>query len=413
MVERTRDEEAVMAQFQKSYQYVIVGAGVAAAGAVEGIRAVDPTGTIAVLGAEADPPLYRPDLSKTLWLDADASLEDSALDVEGENVELHLRTTVTSIDPQAHEIELADGTRIGFGKLLLATGASPRTTPLEAGERVAYFRTAADYRTLRAVAEKGAHVAVVGGGYIGGEIASALLQNDVEVTLVLPHGTLQPGMFPPALAKKVTDGFAEKGARLVTGRLAGGSAADGSVSLSLEDGTEITADAAVIGIGVTPTTELAEAAGLEVDDGIVVDENLATSAADVFAAGDVASYPDALLGRRRVEHVDNAETMGKTVGRTMAGESTAYEHTPFFWSDLFDDGYEATGELDTSLTVVEDSSEDGGAEVVQYVRDGSVRGVLLWNTWDSVENAQDLIGRTRESPVEDAQSLHGEITPGG
>lgn len=402
-----------MTQFQESYPYVIVGAGVAAASAVTGIREVDPSGAVAILGAEPDPPVYRPDLSKTLWLDADSTLEGSALDVSGEGVELHTSTTVAAIDPAAHHLELADGTRIGFGRLLLATGSSPRTAGLAPGPRVILYRTSADYRTLRAVAKAGAHVAVVGGGYIGGEIASALLQNDVEVTMVLPHGTVQPGMFPPDLSHEITQKLAARGARMLTGRLAGGQASEDAVALTLEDGQEITADAVVIGIGVTPNTELADGAGLEVADGIVVDELLRTSAEDVFAAGDVASYPDALLGRRRVEHVDNAESMGKAAGRTMAGKETPYEHTPFFWSDLLDDGYEAIGELTADRVLREDASADGSARVVLYGADGHVRGALLWNTWDSVETARDLIAETREHPAASPEDLRGRITPGG
>lgn len=402
-----------MTQFQDSYPYVIVGAGVAAASAVAGIREVDPSGAVAILGAEPDPPVYRPDLSKTLWLDADASLEGSALDVTGEGVELHTSSAVTAIDPAAHRVELADGTRIGFGRLLLATGSSPRTAGLAPGPRVIHYRTSADYRALCAVAGAGAHVAVVGGGYIGGEIASALLQNEVRVTLVLPHGTVQPGMFPPDLSREITQKLAAKGARIITGRLAGGSASGDGVSLALEDGQEITADAVVIGVGVSADTALAEDAGLAVDDGIVVDELLRTSAADVYAAGDNASYPDALLGRRRVEHVDNAESMGRAAGRTMAGEETPYEHTPFFWSDLLEDGYEAIGELDSSHVLLEDVSEDGSARVVLFGADGRVRGALLWNTWDSVGTAEALIAETREHPVADPEELRGRITPGG
>lgn len=402
-----------MTQFQDSYTYVIVGAGVAAASAVAGIREEDGTGSVVVLGAEPDPPVYRPDLSKTLWLDADASLEDAALDVTGEGVELHTSSTVVAIDLDGHRVELADGTRIGFEHLLIATGASPRTGPIAPGPRVIHYRTSADYRALRAMATPGAHVAVVGGGYIGGEIASALLQNDVEVTLVLPHGSVQPGMLPSDLSDRVTRKLAAKGARIVTGRLAGGSEDEDSVALTLEDGGEIIADAVVVGIGVTPNTSLAQETGIEVDDGIVVDELLRTSAADVFAAGDVASYPDALLGRRRVEHVDNAETMGKVAGRAMAGDLTGYEHTPFFWSDLLEDGYEAIGDLDASRVLREDASEDGSAEVVLYGDDGSVRGVLLWNTWDSVDAARELIAETREHPVVGPEDLRGRITPGG
>jgi NADPH-dependent 2,4-dienoyl-CoA reductase/sulfur reductase-like enzyme len=402
-----------MSGIQDRYDYVIVGAGMAAASAAGGIRAVDADGTIAVLGAEADPPLYRPDLSKTLWLEDGATLEDSALVDESSGVDLHLGVEVAAVSPAEHTVTLRDGTTVGYGRLLLATGAQPRTVGLPAGPRVVYFRTAADYRTLRELARPGAHVAVVGGGYIGSEIAAALSQNDVRVTLVLAGALVQEAMFPEGLARHVTGAFTAHGVEIVHGLLAGGEATDTGVTLRLEDGAGLTADAAVIGVGVSPRTRLAEQAGLALDDGIVVDERLRTSAQDVYAAGDVASYPDVRLGRRRVEHADNAEKMGEVVGRVMAGEDTSYGGTPFFWSDLYDDGYEAIGELSTRHAVVEDWKDDGhGAGVVYYLDGGAVRGVLLWNVWDSVPRARELIESSAAEAIGDPESLRGRIPLG-
>ncbi len=400
-----------MAELQESYDYVIVGAGVAGASAVSGIRAVDRTGTVAVLGAEPDPPVYRPDLSKTLWLEDGKTLEGSALLEDAEGVELHTGAEVTALDPAGHSVSLADGSRVGYGRLLLATGAAPRTLGLEPGPRVVYYRTAADYRTLRDLAAPGSHVAVVGDGYIGSEIAAALSQQeDVRVTLVVAADHVQAAMFPEGLARHVTEAFGDHGVEIVHGWLDAGEVSGEGVVLRLEDGTEVRADGAVVGIGVTPQTGLAEEAGLEVDDGIVVDERLRTSAEDVWAAGDVATYPDTRLGRRRVEHVDNAEKMGETAGRAMAGEDTTYDETPMFWSDLFDDGYEAIGELSTRHAVVEDwKDDDHGAGVVYYVDGGAVRGVLLWNVWDSVPKARELIEATASDPVDDPESLRGRI----
>ena len=177
-----------MSDIKESYDYVIVGAGVAAASAVQGIRSQDPSGTIAVLGSEPDKPVYRPALSKDLWLKDDATLEGNSLagDLDDDNaVDLVTDTTVTAIDPGAHVVRLTDGSSVGYGRLLLATGAEPRTLAVEPGPRVVYYRTAADYERLRAFVDAGSRVVVVGGGYIGSEIASALVQNDVAVTLVL------------------------------------------------------------------------------------------------------------------------------------------------------------------------------------------------------------------------------------
>ncbi|HSF37265.1 MAG TPA: FAD-dependent oxidoreductase [Nocardioides sp.] len=405
-----------MSNVEKSYDYVIVGAGVAAASAVKGIRSQDGSGRIAVIGSEPDKPVYRPVLSKDLWLKDDETLEGASLagDLDADDgVDLVTDTTVTELDPSAHVVRLADGSSVGYGKLLLATGAEPRVLAVDPGPRVIYYRTAADYERLRAVATEGSHVAVVGGGYIGSEITSALVQNGVQVTLVLDLEDVQEQMFPRALAATLTKAFADRGVEVVHGSVQGGQEDDGGVRIRLDDGTDIVADAAVIGVGVLPRTGLAEAAGLEVDNGVVVDEHLRTSDPDVYAAGDVASYPDALLGRRRVEHVDHAEKSGEHAGKAMAGADEAYDYTPFFWSDILDYGYEAVGETRSDLDLVEDWKDgEVGTGVVYYLQSGQVRGVLLWNVWDSVDQARAVIAETGKEPVADPESLRGRIPLG-
>lgn len=405
-----------MSNVEKSYDYVIVGAGVAAASAVKGIRSQDGSGRIAVIGSEPDKPVYRPVLSKDLWLKDDETLEGASLagDLDADDgVDLVTDTTVTELDPGAHVVRLADGSSVGYGKLLLATGAEPRVLAVDPGPRVIYYRTAADYERLRAVATEGSHVAVVGGGYIGSEITSALVQNGVQVTLVLDLEDVQEQMFPRALAATLTKAFADRGVEVVHGSVQGGQEDDGGVRIRLGDGTDIVADAAVIGVGVLPRTGLAEAAGLEVDNGVVVDEHLRTSDPDVYAAGDVASYPDALLGRRRVEHVDHAEKSGEHAGKAMAGADEAYDYTPFFWSDILDYGYEAVGETRSDLDLVEDWKDgEVGTGVVYYLQSGQVRGVLLWNVWDSVDQARAVIAETGKEPVADPESLRGRIPLG-
>lgn len=402
-----------MSDAEKTYDYVIVGAGVAAASAVKGIRSRDTSGSIAVLGSEPDEPVYRPVLSKDLWLKDDETLEGASLagDLKDDDaVDLVLDTTVTELDTAAHVVRLADGSTVGYGKLLLATGAEPRVLGVDPGPRVVYYRTTADYRRLRAVAAQGSHVAVVGGGYIGSEIASALVQNGVDVTLVLNRDDVQEQMFPRALAATLTKTFDDRGVTIVRGSVAGGEEDDGGVRIRLDDDSHIVADAAVIGVGVLPRTGLAEAAGLEVDNGIVVDEHLRTSVEDVYAAGDVAAYPDALLGRRRVEHVDHAEKSGELAGKAMAGADDTYDYTPFFWSDIFDHGYEAVGETASTLDVLEDWKDgEVGTGVVYYLKAGQVRGVLLWNVWDSVDKAREVMAETAKELVADPGTLRGRI----
>lgn len=391
------------------WDYVIIGAGVAGANAVTGIRELDREGSVALLGAEPDPPLYRPDLSKELWLEEGRELSGSRLLGEEAPATVRLDTEVSRIDPAAHTVTLADGGEIGYGRLLLATGATPRTLPIRS-DRVVYYRTAEDFRRVREMARDEAHLVVVGGGYIGTEMAAALAQNHIRVTLVTEDDLVLTHMVPEGLARRVTGHFEQNGVELVTGTVQSGESVSDGVALHLDDGRTIEGTGVVVGVGVLPATGLAEEAGLTVHDGIVVDAGLRTSAEDVFAAGDVARYPDSLLGERRVEHVDNAESMGTLAGRVMAGADETYTHTPFFWSDLFDDGYEAIGELTTRLETVEDfGGEDHSAGVVYYLDGGRVRGVLLWNTWDSVPKAQRLIERTAAEPVTDPNSLKGTI----
>lgn len=383
----------------KKFDYVIVGGGVAAAAAVGGIRELDESGSILVLGAEADGPVYRPDLSKTLWLDKDASLDKIQL-LDGQDVELETSLPVTSIDPGAHTVTVQGGAAVTYGKLLLATGSSPRTLDTPDTDRIIYYRTAADYRRLRDLAGEDSPVTIVGGGYIGAEIGSALTQNNVKVTMIFDEDLVQQRLFPKSIAELVTKEFTDRGVRLLTGETVSScGVADDRVAIQVGDGTSIESGAVVVGIGVTPNVGLAEAAGLSTDNGIVVDDHLLSTGADVYAAGDVANYDDALLGRRRVEHVDNAEKMGKQAGRNMAGADEAYDYTPIFWSDVFDFGYEAVGDLDSRLDTVEDWKDDKSAVVVYYLDGDKVRGVLLWNVWDSTGKAREVIVRSNEGKL--------------
>lgn len=394
-----------------SYDYVIVGAGVAAARAIEGIRQHDQTGTIGVFGTEATPPIYRPDLSKTLWLESDHKLEQSYLLPDNLGAEFFFSTEVKAIDPVKHRVTV-ENQEVGYRKLILATGSEPLTLSTSLGERILTYREPADFQKLHELAQPGAHIIVIGGGYIGAELASALNQNETSVTMVMPEKYVQHRLFPADLSHRITKEFIDRGVHIVNGRFAKAESDGKRVTVTLEDQTTIDGHGLVLGVGVKPRTKLAEDAGLTVDNGIVVDEYLQTSAADVYAVGDVASYPDALLGRRRVEHIDNAETMGKTVGATATGHATKYTHTPFFWSDLFDDGYEAVGLLDSRLHTFIDWNDDQTSAVIYYLEEGQVKGVLLWNTWDSVPAATEVIRQTHDAPVENLGELVGRITVG-
>jgi NADPH-dependent 2,4-dienoyl-CoA reductase/sulfur reductase-like enzyme len=377
------------------YDYLIVGGGMVADAAARGIRERDADATIAIVGEEPTVPFPRPALSKRLWTDPGFSFDEAALHTEKHTgATLLLGRRVVSLDVDAHTVGTDDGGSYAYRRLLLATGGHPRRIPgLDPGERVLYFRTLRDYERLRDRASSRPHVVVVGGGYIGSELAAALVQHECRVTLVHADHLLGARMFPTTLARTFQALFVDAGVDVRGGlEVTGGRQRADGVTLELSDGSTLEADAAVVGIGIEPSAEPTADGLTRADDGgIVVDERLATSLADVWAAGDVAEYPDRILGRRRVEHVDNADRMGAAAGRIMAGSDETYDHTPMLYSDVLGHGYEAVGTLDAGLEVVQDPHDDG--LVVYYLDDTEVRGVLLWDCHGGLEAARDLLAR--------------------
>ncbi|MDT0116736.1 FAD-dependent oxidoreductase [Microbacterium sp. PRF11] len=376
------------------FDYLIVGGGMVADTAARGIREIDSDGSIGILSDDVDEPYTRPALSKKLWTDEEFTWEKVPLGtVEATGADVRLRTRATALRPDDGEVDAGDET-FSFGKLLLATGGKPVALPIEDhsdGERALSFRTAEDYRRLRALAKDVDRIAVVGGGYIGSELAAALVQNGVDTVLIHTGAVLGDAVFPAALAERFEKLFRDAGVEIVAGsKVAGGRADAEGVRLELENGDEVRADAVVSGLGIEVATDLAEQAGLSVEDGIVVDAQLRTSSDRVWAAGDVANYPDRLLGRRRVEHVDNANEQGKAAGRNLAGAAEAYTHTPYYYSAVFGIRYEAVGTLDSSLETVEDWI-DAERGVVYYLDDGRVVGVLLWNVEDARDAARAVL----------------------
>ncbi|HEY3550548.1 MAG TPA: FAD/NAD(P)-binding oxidoreductase [Gaiellaceae bacterium] len=366
-------------------KYLIIGAGMTGDMAAKGIREHDSDGSITMIGADPHPPYKRPLLTKGLWQGAP---EEKLWREPAEGLELVTGRRIVSLDLAGHTAADDAGEEYGWEKLLLATGARPREVP--GADGVVWFRTLDDYHHVREIAGEGAHVVVIGGGFIGSELAASLVGNGARVTMLFPEPGIGHRLFPAGLSASVTDYYREKGVDVRAGEMV--SAASGN-RVETQSGLELEADAVVAGLGVIADTELAEAAGLEVNDGIVVDEyGRVPGHDDVFAAGDVARFPVTALGiALRIEHEDHANSHGHAVGANMAGAEAPYEHLPFFYSDLFDLGYEAVGLVDSRLEAVEDWQEPYRKGVVTFVEDGRPRGVLLWNVWDKLDEARDLI----------------------
>ena len=366
-------------------RYLIIGAGMTGDMAAKGIRDHDPEGSITMIGADPHPPYKRPLLTKGLWQGAP---EEKIWREPAEGVELVTGRRIVSVDLVAQTAKNDDGAEYSWEKLLFATGAKPREIP--GADGVIRYRTLDDYHRLRQIAPQGSHVVVIGGGFIGSEIAAGLVGNGCRVTMLFPEPGIGFRLFPLGLSEFVAEYYREKGVEVHAGELV--SSASGS-RVETESGLTLEADAVVAGLGVIPDTELAESAGIETADGILVDEyGRLPGYESVFAAGDVARFPVRALGTTlRIEHEDHANSHGRAVGANMAGADVPYDHLPFFYSDLFDLGYEAVGVVDSRLEVVENWQEPNRKGVVTYVEDGKPRGVLLWNVWDKLDDARELI----------------------
>jgi NADPH-dependent 2,4-dienoyl-CoA reductase/sulfur reductase-like enzyme len=391
------------------FKYVIVGGGMTADSAVRGIREIDPQGTIALFTSEAYPPYNRPPLSKKLW--KGKPLDSIWRNTESLNVVMFLGRTITTIDVGNKTVSDDHGQTHSYEKLLLATGGTPRRLPF-GGEAINYFRTLDDYQRLRLWSEKGTKFAIIGGGFIGSEVAAALAMNGRQVVEIFPEEGLSARIFPPDIMDYIDKYYQEKGVQIMPKHnVTGIDPQESAFVVHARDmagkAVDIPVDGVVAGIGLIPNTQLAEAAGIPVDNGILVDDNLRTGVADIYAAGDVANFEDkVLLERRRVEHEDNANMMGLTAGRNMAGRTDPYRYLPYFYSDMFDIGYEAVGELDAHMQIVADWEEPYKKGVLYYLKYGRVRGVLLWNVWGKVDAARELI---QKAETVNAESLKGKI----
>jgi 3-phenylpropionate/trans-cinnamate dioxygenase ferredoxin reductase subunit len=374
----------------KQVKHLLIGGGMSAAAAANAIREADPQGSILMISAEAEPPYARPPLSKDLWRDGDLRSIWRKLPEDG--FELQLESRAVGLDPGQHLVRDDHGEEYQYARLLLATGGRPRR--LEGADDVSFFRTLEDYRRLRKQADELERFAVIGGGFIGSELAAALAIQGKQVVQVFPEQHIGALMFPADLAQDLERIYAEHGVDIKAGELVSGVERSGDELLVHTDRGEYGVQAAVGGVGILTNDDLARSGGLKVREGIVVDEHLQTSAPDIYAAGDVVEFFQHELGTYRVvEHEDNALSMGRQAGLAMAGEDAAYDHLPYFYSDLFDQGYEALGETSKDLETVSVWQEPFRKGIVYYLAEGHVRGVLLWNVWERRQQARALIAR--------------------
>jgi 3-phenylpropionate/trans-cinnamate dioxygenase ferredoxin reductase subunit len=388
--------------------FVIVGGSLAGAKAAETLRKEGFGGPVVLVGAEPETPYERPPLSKGYLLgtaDRESPRVHPADWYPENDVDLRTGVRATHLDPVAHRLTLETGEELGYAKLLLATGASARRLPVPGADLdgVRYLRTFADSDQLLAdLSGGGKRVLIVGAGWIGLEVAAAARHHGNDVTIVEPqptplHAALGPDMgavFARLHRQHGVDLFTDTTVREFRGT-------DGRVTSVVTDGhAGLDADLVVVGIGATPNIELAAAAGLEVDNGVVTDHALRTSAADVFAAGDVASSFHPLYGRYvRVEHWANALNGGPAAARSMLGQDMSYDRVPYFFTDQYDLGMEYSGLGGPGDTVVTRGNPDDGAFIAFWLENGRVTAGMNVNVWDVTEPIQQLIRMRRQVPV--------------
>jgi 3-phenylpropionate/trans-cinnamate dioxygenase ferredoxin reductase subunit len=389
-------------------QIVIVGGGLAAARVAFQYREAGGEDDVTILSSDTDPPYHRPPLTKGFLRgeqDRESTFVQPLEAYEDAVVELRLEATVEAIHPDEHEVELEGGERLGYGTLVLATGARPRPLPVPGADLVGVhtYRMLADAEAVSGEAEEAHSVIVIGGSFIGSETAASLRTRGLDVTLVEVGETLMPQLRCPELSAELVELYRAEGVNVLletqieeltgNGRLLTGA--------RTVDGQAVEGYLAIAGVGVVPNVELAERAGAEVDDGIVVDERFLTSLPDTYAIGDVARYPDPTSGRlRRIEHWSNADAQGMHLGRQLAGSRDAYDVMPVFFTQLFGRKLQVLGDVEpASECVLRGSLADGRLIGFHLTEDGVLVGAVVHG--ESADVAAELEALLRSKPVVD------------
>ena len=395
--------------------FVIVGASLAGAKAAEELRVRGFDGRIVLIGSEQDRPYERPPLSKD-YLRGESEREKARVHEDGfyerQQIELVAGRTAVRLDPGAREVTLDDGRSVGYDKLLLTTGAEPRhlSVPGADLDGTHYLRTLADSEALRQRLKGGGRVAVVGAGWIDSEVAASARQKGLEVTQIDPLPLPNERIFGQEIGSFYRDAHAQHGVSLALGDGVEAFEGDGHLAaVRTSTGRTVECDFAVVGIGVAPRVQLAVEAGVEVENGIVVDEKLESSAPNVFAAGDVANAWHPFYQRRiRVEHWANALNQGPAAARAMIGEPVSYDRIPYFFSDQYDVGMEYSGFATEWDEVVFRGDRAGGEFIAFWLKDGRVLAGMNVNVWDVNDEVQALI---RSGQQVDVGALRDPATP--
>jgi len=395
--------------------FVIVGASLAGAKAAETLRSEGFAGRVVLIGEEAERPYERPMLSKE-YLRGEKPAAKLYVHDEGfyadNDIELLTGTRVASLDPGTHEITMQDGARMPYSKLLLSTGAAPRRLPLPGTDLpgVRYLRKMADSDALRTAIGAASRVVVIGAGWIGSEVAASARQLGAEVSVVAPEAVPLERVLGPLLGGVYRDLHSERGVDLHLSTqieaIVGGGSAEG---VRTTDGLVIEGDLVVVGVGVSPRDELAQQAGLTLENGIVVDEYLRTSAPDVFAAGDVAATWSPMYNKRiRMEHWANALNQGQTSARNMLGQESPYTKLPYFYSDQYDLGMEYNGYASDWDRVVVRGDLTGREFLAFWLKDGRVLAGMNANVWDQGDQIKALV---RSGQIVDEDRLADPSVP--